>query len=342
MKSLKDYSLNITEEQYHAYPAWSHSLISRYATEGFSSLATIHEPLKTTPSMAFGSLFDTLITRSDDFEKEYAIMDTCPPPAEKNVLDTLAKMTDKPFDLIPDSIIQDAIAQCSYQGRLKYETQLAKLSAYSNYFNTVASGKTIVSSEDFNDAVEMSKALHENSYAGNLFQNGTIDGVEYLYQLKFVVKGTFGGKEVELKIMPDLVVVNHNLKYIQPVDLKTSSVPAHTWWKENFIKYRYDIQAELYSDVLRVIKNRKGSGMEDYDILPYIFTDISRTDKVPVSYIYDPRQPLSFGEYTYRGYRGLLTEMIHYEEEHAKVPNNIKVDEANDLRELLNSKYQNA
>lgn len=340
MKSIKDFSLNISEEAYHAYPAWSHSLISRYATEGFSSLATIHEPIKSTPSMAFGSLFDTLITREADFEKEYAVMDTVPPPAEKNVLDTLAKMTDKPFGLVPDSVMQDAIAQCSYQGRLKYETQLAKLGAYEDYYNIVCSGKTIVSSEDFNDAVEMSKALHENRFSGDLFQNGTIDGVEYLYQLKFAVTGKFGGKDVMLKIMPDLVVINHNLETVQPVDLKTSSVPAHSWWKENFIKYRYDIQAELYTDVLKVILNKAGMG--DYIILPYIFTDISRTDKVPVSYVYDPRQPLSFGEYTYRGYRGLLTEMIRYEEEHAKVPNNIKVDEANDLRELLNSKYQNA
>lgn len=338
MKSLKDYSLNITEAEYHAYPAWSHSLISRYAAEGFSSLATIHEPIKPSPSMAFGSLFDTIITRGEDFEKEYAVIDTCPPPAEKNVLDTLAELASGNFDLIPDSTIQEAISKCNYQGRLKYETQLAKLSTYKDYYNTISSGKTVVSSTDLNDAMEMAEALHNNEFSGKLFRHGEEDGIEYLYQLKFVVPATFANKHVEIKVMPDLVVVNHNDKTIQPVDLKTSSMPAHEWWDKNFIKYRYDIQAELYSDVIRVIKNKKDSALNDYSILPYIFTDISRTDKEPVSYVYDPTEPLSFGDYTYKGYRSLLSEMITYEEEHAKLPKYIKSTEANDIRALLNSK----
>ena len=143
--------------------------------------------------------------------------------------------------------------------------------------------------------------------------------------------------------MPDLLVVNHKEKTIQPVDLKTSSLPAYDWWGKNFLKYRYDIQAAEYAEGIEAIKNQI-PGYEDYVVLPYIFTDISRSDMQPVSYVYDQTDMsqaygLSFESngkvYNYKRWDKILEEIRYYEEIQAKVPVNIAIDKPNNILDLL-------
>jgi hypothetical protein len=137
--------------------------------------------------------------------------------------------------------------------------------------------------------------------------------------------------------MFDLIVVDHKEKTIQPVDLKTSSMPAYDF-AEQFVRMRYDIEANVYVDVL---KNKiKDTEYEDYKILPYLFTDISRTDKIPVTFFYDTNKnsSLSFKDYEYKDWKTLLTEIIEYREANATVPSYIRTDGPNDLLSLLNNK----
>lgn len=342
MKSLKEYSLNISEKDYHAYPAWSHSMVARYAREGFTSIATIHEPIKETDSMKFGSLFDVLLTRPEDFDSEYAVTDTLPPPAEQNVLNTLYTLYPeyKKFDTIPDENIQYAISVCNYQPRWKYQSQYEHIAEYHGYYENLASGKTFVSSADYTDAIEMKQAFEDNEYVSMIFGH-TQDAskIEYLYQMKFVANMLVGKKKLRVKIMPDLLVVNHEDKTVQPVDLKTSSASAISF-KDNFLKFRYDIEASMYSDVLRVIMDE--AGYVDYTILPYLFADISRSDKLPLVFSYpqyDETQlnGLSFKDYNYKGWRNLLDEIVEYENTNAVVPAGFSIDGPNDLLILLNS-----
>ena len=144
-------------------------------------------------------------------------------------------------------------------------------------------------------------------------------------------------KEVEVRIMPDLLVVNHKDKTVLPVDLKTSSMPAYDF-AQNFIKFRYDLQAELYSDVLRLVLN-KIPDYRDYTLLPYLFTDVSRADKVPVTYEYDPSNGFSYTKgdkiYEYKGWMELLMEILQYEESEAKVPRYITISGPNDLMSII-------
>ena len=55
--------MNLSEQAYHDYPAWSYSLIAKYARNGFSAIATLHDKMKPTPEMEFGSLFDSILTK---------------------------------------------------------------------------------------------------------------------------------------------------------------------------------------------------------------------------------------------------------------------------------------
>lgn len=343
MKSLKDYSLNLTEEEYHALPAWSYSVIARYAREGFSAISTLHEPVKQNDAMRFGSLFDAILTHEGNAENEFLIMNSSVPEAERKVLDVLATISTDSFEFVQDKDFQTAITATSYQPRWKFETQIAHLQPYADYYNGLKSGKEVVSRDDWNDAMEMYNAVKSSEFLKEHFQNGTKDGIEYIYQAKFKVKYITGNHgTIELKIMPDLLEVDHNKKTIRPWDVKTSGMEGFDF-AQHWVKMRYDIQAQLYTDVLQAFI-MKTPEYKDYFILPYLFMDISRVDKVPVTFEYDPR---SFSQinglsyeidgktYTYKNYRALLDEILFYEENQSKVPSSISLDKPNDLLKIL-------
>ena len=342
MKSLREYSLNLTEEEYHAYPAWSYSLIARYAKDGFSAIATLHEPITPTPSMEFGSLFDSFITKGKQTLNDYAVCTLSVPEAEKKALDYLSNLTTSSFEELDPGWVYDRTQECGYQTRLKVDTKYNKLKEYAEYFNLKKSGKKIVSQQDWNDALEMDNVFRTSENTKNLFGTKDTEDIEYIYQAQFKLPyRTLSGKSVEVKIMPDLMVVNHKDRTIQLVDLKTSSVPGYDF-VENFIKFRYDIQAQLYSDVIAIIRNHD-EDHKDYKLLPYIFADISRSDKVAVTYTY-PRYDdsqvdgLSFKDFHYKDYQHLLDEIVNYEESQAKVPSYISLTEPNDLIAILNNR----
>ncbi|MBQ3949663.1 MAG: hypothetical protein II661_04235, partial [Bacteroidales bacterium] len=343
MNTLKKYSLNIKEDDYHAYPAWSYSKISDYAKEGFSALATINDKKATTPSMKFGSLFDSILTRGKATLDSYIVMDVSVPKAEREALDYISTCTNLPFSELTPEYIYDKTNECGYQARMKMDTKYEKLKQYSAYYDILKSGKEVVSQQEWDDAIEMAHAFRNSAYLKELFGTKNTKDMEYLYQLQFVEDYTLpSGRTVPVKCMLDLVVVDHANKTIQPVDLKTSAMPAFDF-TENFLKYRYDLQAHLYSDILTIVKN-KDEELKDYTVLPYLFTDISRSDKVPVTWCYpqnDESQKNGFHvvmngkEYQYKKWDALLDEILTYQEQEAKVPSYITLDGPNDLLSIL-------
>ena len=341
MKSLKDYSLNISEEEYHSLPSWSHSLIAKYARDGFGAIATLHERTAPTASMEFGSLFDSIITRGKETLDHYVVDDTSVAPAEKAVFDTLlASGHTEPWITISDNDLDAAIEACpTFASKYKKaDTRRQKLDEASQYYDVRRTGKKIVSAQDWEDAMEMYNVFRDDEYLRSIFGHKNTADMEYLYQTQYEVNWILSnGKEVKVRIMPDLLVVNHKEKTVLPVDLKTSSMPAYDF-AQNFIKFRYDLQAELYSDVLRTVMSR--TEYKDYTLLPYLFTDVSRTDKVPVTYEFDPSNGFSYTKgdktYEYKGWKDLLVEILDYEESQAKVPSYITTTGPNNLVEILN------
>lgn len=339
MESLKNYCLNIPEQEYHDYPAWSYSMIAKYARNGFSAIATIHDKMKPTPEMEFGTLFDSMVTKGKETLNEYIVADFSVPPAEKAVLDVLVTTsTCKHFDELSKWDVLKAADTTKYQPNYKPETRYKKISNFSDYYDAFHSGKKIVSKKDWDDAAQMYRIFREDEYLKTIFVTKNTEDIEYLYQPQFLVdyETEFHGM-VKVKCMFDLLIVNHKEKTIRPVDLKTSSMPAYDF-ADHFVKMRYDIQADEYVDVLRLVID-KIPEYQDYTILPYLYTDISRTDMVPVTYEYDTTVGLSFtkGEktYTYKRWNELLEEILEYEESHAVAPSYISVKGPNDLIEIL-------
>lgn len=331
--------MNLPEQEYHDYPAWSYSAISKYARNGFSAIATIHDRTKPTPEMEFGSLFDSFITKGRKTLDDYAVADFSVPPAEKGVLDILASTsTSNHFEEITMDDVILAAESVRYQPNYKPQTRYDKIAKYSDYYDTLKSGKKLVSRADWDDAMEMYKVFREDPYLKTIFGTKSTKDVEYIYQAQFVVDyETESHGTVKVKCMFDLLIVDHKDKTIQPVDLKTSSMPAYDF-PEHFVKMRYDIQGDEYTDILRLVID-KIPDYQDYTILPFLFTDVSRTDMVPVTFSYDPSIGLSFtkGEktYTYKRWDELLDEIIEYEDSRAVAPNYISVQGPNNLIEIL-------
>lgn len=339
MKSLKDYSLNLPEQEYHDLPYWSYSTIAKYARNGFSAIATLHDKVKPTPEMEFGSLFDSFITKGKKTLDEYIMCDITVPPAEKGVLDVLSSTcTYENFDEVPMLDVMNAAETVSYQPKWKPDTRYAHISEYAKYYNTVKSGKKLVPKADWDDAIEMYRIFREDPYLKTIFCTKSTKDIEYIYQPQFFTEwATEHHGTVTIKCMFDLLVVNHKNKTIQPVDLKTSSMPAYDF-PEHFVKMRYDIQGDLYTSVLTQVIDSIPE-YQDYTILPFLFTDVSRADMVPVTYTYDQTAGLSFtkGEktYTYKRWDELLDEIIEYEDSCAVAPHYISVKGPNNLIDIL-------
>lgn len=338
MKSLKEYSLNLSEQDYHNYPAWSYSIIAKYARNGFSAMSTLHDKTKPTPEMEFGSLFDSFITKGKKTLDEYAVADFSVPPAEKGVLDCLASnCTCTQFgDIAMNEVILTA-EKMNYQSRWSPQVRYDHIAKHADYYDALKSGKKLVSKADWDDAMEMYKIFRNDPYLKTVFGIKNTDEVEFIYQAQFKVDMDIEGEKVAVKIMPDLIIVNHTNKTIQLVDLKTSGMPAYEF-AEHFVKMRYDIQGELYTEVMKLIAYSDEDYL-DYTFLPYLFVDISRTDKVPVTYEIDLSNGFQFSKgdkvYSYKGWRELLSEILVYEANESKVPNYITTCGPNDLVEIL-------
>lgn len=343
--SLRDYSLKMTEQEYHDYPCWSHSLIARYATKGFSAVSTIHDKMEPTPAMEFGSLLDCMLTRPEDFDNEYVVIDNEVPAAEKNAIEALIAANPKIKSLREWTLeeIKDITDKAGYQSRWGAQTKFDHLIPYNDYYEKKASGLKAVSWSDFDDARKMKSKIWESDCTRDLFKTHDTQTKEYIYQAKFKIKYETSLGPVEIKIMPDLIIVDHENRTVQIIDLKTSAQPAYDFL-ENFLRFRYDIEASVYTYVLRQIMNN--TEYRDYELLPFIFADISRSDMVPVTYVYDCTSEsqcngLSFGKdkvYTYKNWPQLLEEIMSYEQSNAVVPSNIDTTAPNDIVYLLNNR----
>ena len=336
---FSDYTMNLTEQEYHDYPAWSHSLIANYARNGFSAMSTLHDKKEPTPEMKFGSLVDCMLTRGmKEAEERYLVSDEpLPTPAVKNILDYVLNKYNRSYTDISTEEWDEAFNWANYYPKWNFTTKMAKMDEGMKYYEQARSGKEIVSNEDWNDALAIVKAVRLDPFLKNLFGTKNTDTVKYVYQSQFVTTMTLPStKQVKVKIMPDLLVINTKEKTIRPLDFKTCSMPAYDFANQ-FVKMRYDIEAITYTDVLKNVL--KDTEYAEYTILPYLFTAMNRTDKVPVTYEYDPvSQPdgFSFKNYQYKYWTTLLDEMVQYEEDNAIVPSYIKTDAPNDLLALLN------
>ena len=285
MKPLSELAWNVPEDTYRADPALSYSTLAKYEREGrFSAIPTLGEQVST-PSLTFGSMVDTLITDTEEeFQRRFIIVD------DPGISDNLKEITMRlyslwhhsKFDDIPDDVLADIGKECNYYAGDKYANYRVKMIKENckPYFNTlaIAEGKTVVTSQDVEDARRCVQALKTNPYTAHFFASNDPFDTRYqrFYQLKF--RSNYNG--VAYRCMADLILVDHEKKTIQPVDLKTSS---HNEWEfpKSFQQWRYDIQARLYWRLIRATILADPE-YKDYKMLPYKFIVVNRKNCKPM------------------------------------------------------------
>lgn len=346
MKSLKDISLPIDEASYRTDGAMHYSTLATYERGGFHSIDTLDER-KESESLTFGSIVDCLITGTpEEFEQQYLVADL-----NTEASDTLINVTKGLFNLykdsystldeVPNNIILSVLDDINYGKTWKPTTRLDKLRGQcSEYYRLMflAQGKTIISSDTYNDALACTRALHEAPATKHLFapNNPFEPEIERLYQLKF--SNTFDG--IRYSCMADLIYVDHTKKIIIPCDLKTSSHYEDEFYK-SFIEWNYSIQARLYANLIKKAIEADDY-FKDFRMLNYHFIVVNKKTlnplvwEFPDTYSMDTlyygkdkqiecRHPFVIGK-----------ELNEYLKHRPSVPNGISISKPNNLKEWLN------
>lgn len=346
MKSLRDISWQVSEEEYRADPALSYSNLARYEREGFNNLDKLFDRIET-PSLTFGSAVDSIITGGqEEFDERFMVAEfPSIPDSIVKIIKSLYKQyagTYRSLLNIPDNSIIRETEDQNYQMNWKPETRAKVIKEKgTDYYNLlfVAGDRRILDTQTYQDVCNAVKALKESKSTQLYFaeDNPFEPDIERLYQLKF--KGEFGG--ITYRNMADLIIVNHKEKWVKPVDLKTSS---HTEWDfhKSFVDWRYDIQARLYWAIIRQNMD-KDEYFKDFKLLDYDFIVVNKRTLTPLVWncpFTQAQGTLKFGKNDQIEMRSPFVigeELNSYLTSRPKVPIGISDTGANDLKEWLNT-----
>lgn len=348
-KSLRSISWDVSEETYRADPALSYSTLARYEREGFNNLDKLFDKLET-PSLTFGSAVDSIITGGqEEFDERFMVAEfpSTPDSITKVVKSLFSQYGDSYRGLItiPDDAIIKETEYQSYQMNWKPETRAKVIKEKgADYYNLlfIAGSKTILDTQTYQDVCNAVRALKESKSTQFYFaENNPFEpNIERFYQLKF--KACLEG--IEYRCMFDELVIFHDTKEIQPLDLKTSCKRLDREWNfpSHYIEWGYQLQNRLYVRILQDVIS-KDEYFKDFKILPYKDIIIFRGSDTPL--VWDipftfERGTLYFGknkQIEMRDPEEIGKELSYYLSSRPKVPAGIKEDGNNDLRKWLNT-----
>ncbi len=294
---IQDHFLNITEEEYRKR-GMHYSIISNYEKGGFNALKKLFDRIDT-PSLSFGSAVDALITGGrDEFDRNFAVYNM---PEISDSLKAIAQELFNingnriEFDDIDDETLASVGERQNYYAGSNYKATRVKnirksCKAYYNILK-LSNNKKVLDDKTYEKVLKCVETL-KNAPATKqffMYRNGEVDdffNTETYYQPKFssVIDG------IEYVCMFDVLIIDNEKKCIYPIDLKTSSSNEYEF-QDTLLKWRYDIQARLYTKILAEnIKNDKD--LEGYEVKPFKFVVINKDNLLPLVWEF----PLSSAE----------------------------------------------
>lgn len=295
MNEFNNLSYKITEPEYRAYPAYSYSLLSRFKQLGYANIDKLFDKIST-PSLTFGKLVDCLVTEGEKvFRNTYTPMcikvsDTIKEIVDdiyKNVLD--ASINIDILENLDTNAINEIAVRHSYYDNPRYDKSRADkvIKEGSEYFKLLMNNKnkTLVSYDDFTDALKCNEVLHNNPII-----NEVLTSKDTIFQAKFIKKIADTKYMDSVKCMCDMIHIDDTNKTIQIYDLKTSSKPEFNFYK-SFIEFNYNIQADLYNWIIKQIKSNDAV-YTDYKVLPFKFIVINRKTLRPLIWEFNPEELL--------------------------------------------------
>lgn len=288
MKSIKELAWNVTEEEYRKDPAISYSTLSRFEREGWRKIGQLYDKQETA-ALQFGGAVDCLLTDGEAaFKERYFVADF--PDLQDSIITIVKALFStysgqyRSINMIPDVKVSDAAVIFKFQNNWKPETRVKVIKEKGeDYYNLMylAGDKVILTQAEYNEVLACIEELRSNDVT-EVFFNGSYDeSIEKEFQLKF--RAEYDG--IPLRCMFDELIVDHVHKIIYPIDLKTTGHPEEEF-ESSFSKWRYDIQAKLYTYILsEVIKNDEY--FSSFKIEHYQFITINRRTLAPVVWEFD-------------------------------------------------------
>ena len=234
-------SWQVSEDEYRQDEALSYSTLAKFERGGFNCLDTLFDKVES-PALTFGSAVDAIITGGmDEFNERFYVAEF--PPISDNVA-KIVKALFFNFDVtyhslsdIPNDDVLHYINMYEYQPNWKPETRVKVLKEKGEEYYKVlylSYGKTVLDTATYEDILRTVEALRTSAATQIFFVEPTDDNIEHLYQLKF--KATLSG--IEYRCMFDELIVDHETKTIQPIDLKTSGKKEWDFYK-SFLEWNY-------------------------------------------------------------------------------------------------------
>lgn len=288
LKELSEIAWNVPEKVYRDDPALSYSTLATYERSGYDGLDHLFDR-KESPSLLLGSLVDVALTGGEDeFNSLYTILDVNVTDSGIDICKALVNQS-LPFDTfeeIPESIVSEVAKSVGFWQADKWDNtrykQVLKTGNIAEYYNALKHcDKTIVSTDMYQDALNMVRALRESpATAGYFADNDELSPIRRYYQLKF----KFSHNNVQYRSMADLIVVDYERKIIYPIDLKTS---GHQEWnfEESFLQWSYMIQSRLYWRNIRANMD-KDDYFKGFELADYRFIVVNKNTLTPLVWMF--------------------------------------------------------
>ena len=231
-----------------------------------------------------GSAVDFCLTQPDkEFSEVYHVSKLQNKPSDtiKSIINQVFDICVKEFsieNLVNIHAYYNIILNCcdnhNYQNRWNEQTRVNKICEHYEYWEDLKTsyGKTILSQEEKNAIDTIVMFLRTSEYTSVYFN---AKDIRYQVPIYFECEG------VDCKALLDMVIFDHELKTVQPIDIKTLGDNTLNFPK-SVRRRRYDIQAAFYIEALKYMLSLYYS---DYRILPFIFLVESTTN---------PGEPLVF------------------------------------------------
>lgn len=240
---------------------------------------------KVTESMKLGEVVDCLLLTPLAFDSNFIINTAVSPSGQMLTfadeyirLESIA--TEGYTKTIEKEIVQQ-IAQSAYESAGFKRDSFAKVLdrfkeealPYYNVFRKGA-GKTVITAEMYKHAQELIKALKEDQYIKHYLCESTVGQTVYN---QMELYHNFGG--TPLKGLLDRVIIDHDKKTVQAIDLKTTS---EDFFPSSIISYRYDMQAAFYTFLLQ--QWCQDNRITNYIMLPFLFITVNTISSKAVTW----------------------------------------------------------
>lgn len=310
---------NLDEIGYRSFDGISYSKLSSFVKDGPRSL--IDRDVKSTDSLRFGSLLDTLLTAPEELNSKFiiSVIET-PSDQIKNILQLIWKQapskTASLSELSP-AFIKSILDQVNYYKNWKDTTRIQKIvDDGQDYYNLMKLGmdKIIISQADYDIAMSCATVLKSNPATTSYFvKNIFDDDIELLHQAILITNYPLNNtRNKTVKAMFDMVKIDHKNKIIYSKDLKTTSDSVEEF-ESNFLKWRYDIQAELYTYILKQIC-KENEYFKDFTIAPFGFIVINKSTQQVIVWNVSDKTWDNLKKKNYKSISSLIPEVLwHYE-----------------------------